>query len=174
MSAMSPIVTLNREELPVDTEALARFLVGKSLVHETPEGTLVRTDRGDGSLSARRCGGPCIRGQTPSNHALFLERGHAYVYFTYGSAHMLNVSSERAGIGAGVLLRAIEPLEGIPLMARRRGPVRLHDLARGPGRLTRAFGIDRTYNGLDLCVAGPLWLGSATRPSGPVGQRASA
>lgn len=169
MSAMSPIVTLNREELPEETEGLARFLVGKSLVAETPEGRLSGRIVETEAYPPGDAAGHAFHGQTPSIGSLFLERGHAYVYFTYGSAYMLNVSSEPEGIGAGVLLRAIEPLEGIPLMARRRGPVRLHDLARGPGRLTRAFGIDRRYDGLDLCAAGPLWLGSAARPSGPMG-----
>ena len=168
ISAVSPIVTLTREELPVDTEGLARFLVGKSLVAETPEGRLIGRIVETEAYPPGDAAGHAFRGQTPSNRSLFLERGHAYVYFTYGSAYMLNVSSERPGIGAGVLLRALEPLEGIPFMARRRRLVRLRDLARGPGRLTRAFGIDRTHDGLDLCEGGPLWLGSRAGPVGVV------
>jgi DNA-3-methyladenine glycosylase len=91
---------------------------------------------------------------TPRNRSLFLERGHAYVYFAYGSSYMPNVSSEMPGIGAGVLIRALEPLEGIP----NRGIERLRDLARGPGRLTTALRVDRRLDGLDLCREGPLWL----------------
>ena len=64
---------------------------------------------------------------------MFLSRGHAYVYFTYGSCFMLNVASEAHGIGAGVLLRAVEPLEGIETMQRLRGVTRILDLTRGPG-----------------------------------------
>jgi DNA-3-methyladenine glycosylase len=83
---------------------------------------------------------------------------------------MLNVSGGRAGIGTGVLLRAIEPLEGVETMMARRGEgVPPHELARGPGRLATAFGIRRGHDGLDLCADGPLWLGSAARTTGPIG-----
>src|SRR5690242_1507120 len=96
---------------------------------------------------------------TPRNRSLFLERGHAYVYLVYGSAYMLNVSSEMSGVGAGVLIRALEPLEGIPIMQLNRGIERLRYLARGPGRLTAALRVDCQFDGLDLCREGPLWLG---------------
>jgi len=74
---------------------------------------------------------------------------------------MLNVSAEEPGVGAGVLLRAVEPLEGINLMKRFRKTDKLIDLARGPGRLAAALQIDRRLDGVDLCAAGPLWLGTA-------------
>jgi DNA-3-methyladenine glycosylase len=83
---------------------------------------------------------------------------------------MLNVSSERPGIGAGVLIRALEPLEGIPIMQRNRGIERLRDLARGPGRLTAALQVDRRLDGLDLCREGPLWLGRDDHELGEIGQ----
>ena len=76
---------------------------------------------------------------------------------------MLNVSSEEPGIGAGVLLRAIEPLEGIDLMKRFRKTDKLTDLARGPGCLAVALQIDRRLDGTDLCAQGPLWLGTPIR-----------
>jgi DNA-3-methyladenine glycosylase len=97
---------------------------------------------------------------TAANHSLFLAKGHAYVYLIYGSSYMCNVASERRGVGAGVLLRALEPLEGIALMRRRRRTTRLTELAKGPGRLAMAMAIDRRCDGLDLCAAGPLWLGA--------------
>src|SRR5271166_4104955 len=96
---------------------------------------------------------------TRRNRSLFLERGHAYIYLAYGSSYMLNVSSETPGTGAGVLIRALEPLEGIPIMQLNRGIGRLRDLARGPGRLTAALRVDRRFDGLDLCREGPLWIG---------------
>ncbi|MEJ0093934.1 MAG: DNA-3-methyladenine glycosylase [Methylocella sp.] len=102
--------------------------------------------------------------------AEFLERGHAYIYFAYGSSYMVNVSSETPGIGAGVLIRALEPLEGIPIMQLNRGIERLRDLARGPGRLAAALRVDRQLDGIDLCQAGPLRLGSDVRASGEIGQ----
>ena len=139
------------------------------LVHEVAEGRLsgriVETEAyppGDAS-------GHAFRGPTPGTRSLYLAPGHAYVYFIYGRYYLLNVSSEPAGVGAGVLLRALEPLEGIAEMVRRRGVQRLVDLARGPGRLTQALGIDKRYDGLDLCGAGPLWLGAAEMPVGEIG-----
>ena len=160
---------LRRSELPADTVALARYLIGKTLVHDTPRGRLagriVETEAyppGDPS-------GHAYRGQTRANRSLFLERGRAYVFFSYGWWHMMNVSSEKAGLGAGVLLRALEPLEGIPQMRRSRGTKRFHDLARGPGCLAQAMRITRRFDGLDLCAPGPLWLGAAVRPTGKIG-----
>ena len=114
--------------------------------------------------------GHAYRGMTPRNRSLFLERGHAYVYLVYGSAYMLNVSSEIAGIGAGVLIRALEPRDGIPIMRRNRHTEQLRDLARGPGRLTAALRVDRQLDGLDLCQEGVLWLGRDDLDPGEIGQ----
>ena len=157
---------LDRAELPVDTAQLARFLIGKMLVRMLAEGVaggrIVETEAyGIGDPA-----GHAYRGITPRNRALFLERGHAYVYLAYGSSFMLNVSSETSGVGAGVLIRAIEPTDGITIMERNRGTERVRDLARGPGRLSAALGIDRRLDGIDLCQAGPLWLGSDGQASG--------
>ncbi|HTS22139.1 MAG TPA: DNA-3-methyladenine glycosylase [Casimicrobiaceae bacterium] len=159
---------LRRAELPIDTRALAQFLIGKTLVRDLPagrmSGRIVETEAyviGDAACHA-------FRGITPRNRTLFLERGHAYVYFIYGCWHALNVAGEKAGVGAGVLVRAIEPVEGIEFMRRRRSGGRTLDLARGPGRLATALGIDRRLDGTDLCAAGPLWLGDELRPPGRI------
>lgn len=168
-AAVRPRV-LDRAELPVDTAQLAQFLIGKLLVRELQEGvaggTIVETEAYGISDPA----GHAYRGITARNQALFLERGHAYVYVAYGTSLMFNVSSETVGVGAGVLIRAIEPTCGLTIMARNRGTERLHDLARGPGRLAAALAIDRRLNGIDLCQAGPLWLGSDGRTVGDIGQ----
>lgn len=103
-----------------------------------------------------------FRGETPRNRSLFLRRGHAYVYFIYGNSFMMNVSSEAAATGAGVLVRAIEPVEGIRAMERRRGVRRVADLTNGPGKLTSAMGIDGRYDGVDLCTDKRLWLGTGS------------
>ena len=160
---------LRRTELPIDTIALARYLIGKTLVHDLPRvrlaGRIVETEAypiGDAAAHA-------FGGLTPSRRSLFLPHGHAYVYFTYGSCFMMNVSSEEAGTGAGVLVRAVEPLEGIRFMQRRRGTTRLLDLARGPGRLAQAMDINKRYDGLNLCAGRRLWLGAEIRPAGPIG-----
>ncbi len=151
-------VPLSRRELPIDTAALARYLIGKILVRELPEGIasgrIVETE----AYVVGDAAGHAFRGETQRNRSLFLERGHAYVYLAYGTSYMLNVSSETSGIGAGVLIRALEPLEGIPIMRLNRGIERLRDLARGPGRLAAALRIDGSLDGLDLCKEGPLWL----------------
>jgi len=160
---------LKREELPIDTLELAEYLIGKTLVHDLPRvrvaGRIVETEAYPiGDKAAHAYGG-----LTPSRRSLFLSHGHAYVYFTYGSCFMMNVSSEVEGTGAGVLIRAVEPLEGVAFMERRRGTTRLLDLARGPGRLARAMDIDKRLDGLNLCDGGKLWLGAEVRPAGPIG-----
>jgi DNA-3-methyladenine glycosylase len=153
------ILRLRRGELPSATIALARFLIGKIIVRELPtgriSGRIVETE----AYPPRDPAAHHFRGPTPRNRSMFLRRGHAYVYFTYGNHFMLNVSSETPGIGGGVLIRALEPLEGIDQMERHRGTTQLLDLTRGPGRLASALQIDRRVDGVDLCAAGPLWLG---------------
>src|SRR5215212_240505 len=133
---------MRREELPVDTAQLARWLLGKTLVHDTPAGRLsgriVETEAyviGDAAAHS-------YRGMTARNRSLFLDRGHAYVYFIYGNWFSINVSGEKEGVGAGVLIRALEPLEGLDVMRKNRGGAALTDLARGPGRLAAALAID--------------------------------
>jgi DNA-3-methyladenine glycosylase len=168
--ALGRLRRLRRAELPADSVELARYLIGKVVVHDTDDGKLsgriVETEAYPPGDSA----GHAFRGETPRNRTLFLRRGHAYVYFTYGSSFMLNVTSEGAGVGAGVLLRALEPLEGIDVMQRLRGGASLLDLARGPGRLAEAMQIDFKQDGLDLCAAGPLWLATSRRETGGIGK----
>jgi DNA-3-methyladenine glycosylase len=155
---------LLRTELPADTVALARFLIGKMIVRELPgvrlSGRIVETE----AYPQRDPAAHHFRGLTPRNRSMFLRRGHAYVYFSYGNHFMLNVSAEIAGVGGGVLIRALEPLEGIKQMEQQRKTTRLLDLTRGPGRLASALQIDRSLDGTDLCAPGPLWLGALTSP----------
>ncbi|HEV8338171.1 MAG TPA: DNA-3-methyladenine glycosylase [bacterium] len=142
---------------------VARDLLGHLLVHDAPEGRtvgrIVETEayrgRDDPASHAYR--------MTPRSRIMAGPPAVAYVYFTYGNHFCVNVVAEREGVAGAVLLRAIEPLEGIELMARRRGvqgasgvlDTRL--LASGPGRLTQAMGIDRGHNGRDL-TAPPLFI----------------
>ncbi len=154
--AVSPLL---RATLPTDTVALARHLLGKILVREFASGRatarIVETEAyviDDPACHA-------YRGITPRNRSLFLDVGYAYVYLCYGTSFMLNVASERHGIGAGVLLRALEPLSGVDHLQRSPTLRRPRDLTRGPGRLTSALAIDRRHDGLDLLAPGSLWLG---------------
>ena len=159
---------LRLNELPYDTATLARFLIGKTLVRDAPEGRssgrIVECEAyvpGDAS-------GHAYVGETDRNRSLFRRRGHAYVYFIYGMHYCVNVAAETPGVGAGVLLRALEPLEGVEIMRARRSVHRLNDLTRGPGRLAEAMAIDRSLDGVDLCNKSPLWLGSEVRPAGRI------
>ncbi|MEM9802290.1 MAG: DNA-3-methyladenine glycosylase [Planctomycetota bacterium] len=103
-------------------------------------------------------------GPTRRNRSMFLGAGHAYVYLIYGMHHCFNVVTGCEGDGEAVLVRALEPLDGIDAMQRRRGErVRERDLARGPGRLAQAFGITRDVDGIDLCDPGaPVRLVAST------------
>jgi DNA-3-methyladenine glycosylase len=152
-AALAPLATL-----PADTVAMARILVGRLVVRDHPEGVMagriVETEAylpGDAASHA-------YRGQTARNATMFGRPGLAYVYLAYGVSMMLNVSSEKEGIGGGVLIRALEPISGVGLMQRRRRTERLLDIARGPGRLAQALDIDRRLDGVDLLAPGPLFL----------------
>lgn len=160
---------LRRAALPIDTVELARYLIGKILVHDTAfrlSGRIVETE----AYPIGDAAGWAFRGKKPRNRSLFLERGHAHVYFIYGSSYMVNVSSELPEVGAGILLRAIEPLEGIGRMAKFSEKTRFKDLGRGPGRLTKAMQIDLREDGLDLCARGPLWLAGTAQRTGTIGK----
>jgi DNA-3-methyladenine glycosylase len=152
---------LRRRALPIATVELARFLIGKRLVHATRSGRIagriVETEAyppGDPTGYARP-------GLTTSNAPLFAARGFGYVRMVYGACFTLNLAAEQAGVGAAVLIRALEPTEGIALMQRNRPASRLLDLARGPGRVCAALGIGRALSGEDLCLSDRLWLESA-------------
>jgi len=126
-------------------------LLGCLLVHHTPEGPvgglIVETE------AYRQHDDPgchAYRGETPRNSSLFLEGGHTYVYLIYGMYHCLNISAGEHGYGTGVLIRGVEPILGLDLMAMRRGTDKLRDLTRGPGRLTRAMGVDLAHNAIPV------------------------
>ncbi len=161
---------IRRSELPEDTVELARFLIGKVVVHDLPAG---RVDGRIVETEAYPPGDPAghhFRGPTPRIRSMYLAPGHVYVFFNYGTHFMLNVVSEPPETAAAILIRALEPLEGIEIMRRHRKTTRLLDLTRGPGRLAQALQIDRRHDGLDLCAPGPLWLGETNHVVGPIGK----
>lgn len=151
---------LRREELPVATLALTRYLIGKVVVRETPKG---RMSGRIVEAEAYPPGDPAshhFRGPTPRIRPMYLAPGHAYIFFNYGNHFMLNVVSEPEGVAGAILIRALEPLEGIELMRKNRGATRLLDLTRGPGRLAAALEVDNRFHGTDLITSRELWLGS--------------
>ena len=111
-------------------------------------------------------------GQTPRNAPLFGPPGHAYVYFTYGMHWCLNAVCEREGFPAAVLIRALQPCEGLEQIAARRPNIPPAQWSNGPAKLTRALEINGALNGIDLCDPnGALWIEAGQRPltwhSGP-------
>jgi DNA-3-methyladenine glycosylase len=155
---------ITRRALPLDTVAMARFLIGQELLHATPAGVvggrIVETEAyppGDPTGYARF-------GLTTSNAPLFAPRGTAYVRMVYGTCLTLDLAAEREGTGAAVLIRALEPTRGIEIMAANRPASRLRDLARGPGRICAALGIGFERNWADLTTSRQLWLSSSSVP----------
>ena len=169
-NSTSSIRRLRRSELPVETVTLARFLIGKVVVHDLPAGRLSGRIVETEAYPPGDPAGHHFRGPTPRIRSMYLAPGHAYIFFNYGAHFMLNVVSEPAGTAAAILIRALEPLVGIDVMQQNRKTSGLLDLTRGPGRLAAAFQIDRRHDGLDLCAPGALWLGVTKHPVGSIGK----
>lgn len=154
---------------------VARDLIGKVLVHDTPSGTasgvIVETEAYIGEADPACHAAP---GPTRRNAPLYGPPGIAYVYLNYGIHYLVNAVTEAEGWPAAVLIRALEPKEGIALMRRRRrrgsanrAETALNDLCRGPGNLTKALGIDLRQNLLDL-TGSTLRIEDQQDPSRPI------
>jgi len=107
------------------------------------------------------------RGMTPRNRVMFGPPGHAYIYFTYGMYHCLNLVTEKEGFPAAVLIRAIEPVQGLDLMMKRRKTKKMKNLTSGPGKLCQALGLDRSLNGADLCSE-VIWVEDRKEKTGKI------
>ncbi len=155
-----------------DPQTVARNLLGQRLVRvdggRRLAGVIVEVEAylGPRDRAAHTYGGR----RTARNESMYLGGGHAYVYFTYGMHHCLNVVCGGRGDGTAILLRAIEPTEGLEVMfARRAAARRLGDLCSGPGKLTQALGLDRAHDGLDLRTSRELFIERLRR--GPLSPR---
>ena len=150
----SKLVAVEQSFYGRHTVSVARDLLGYKLVHRSPEGMtaglIVETEaylQGDPACHANR-------GMTPRNRPMFGPPGHAYVYFIYGLYFCFNVVSGPVGVGEAVLIRALEPQDGIELMQQRRGRTKISELCSGPAKLVQAMGIGRQHNNLDLTEIG--------------------
>ncbi len=138
---------------------VARDLIGCVVSHGGSAGVIVETEAYHDSEPACHA----FVGLTPRTRVLFGRPGVAYVYRSYGIHAMLNAVCERPGVGAAVLIRALEPVEGIEAMRERRGrSLAVRELCSGPGKLTQALGIELSMNGSDLVSGGPISLSART------------
>jgi DNA-3-methyladenine glycosylase len=150
---------LNRAFFERPVRQVARDLVGCTLAHGETAGLIVETEAYHDSEAACHA----HVGLTPRTHILFGPPGRAYVYRSYGIHALFNAVAEPEGVGAAVLVRALEPTHGLEAMRARRGDKPLAELCSGPGKLTQALGIELAENGADL-DDGPVRI--APRPEG--------
>lgn len=151
-----------------ETALVAKQLLGCFLVHlegeETTLGRIVETEAYLWNDPASHS----FAGKTKRNHVLFGQGGHAYMYFIYGMHYCVNAISGPEGKGEAVLIRALEPIQGIPVMQKRRQMEKLTHLCNGPGKLTQALGLSLSLNGTPL-FDGPLQIWSTdSLPSAPL------
>ena len=132
--------------------AVARDLLGKTLVSTTNgsriAGTIYETEAYDGEQDLA-C--HARSGKTARTAVMYSEGGHAYIYFTYGLHWMFNCVAGASGYPAAVLIRAIQPIEGIDIIRDRRQPIDQSHWCDGPAKMTKSLGITGMHNGMDMC-----------------------
>ncbi|MCL2722569.1 MAG: DNA-3-methyladenine glycosylase [Treponema sp.] len=148
---MKPIKKIFFNQPTID---LAKSLLGKYLVYDKLKGIIVETEA---YLGTDDPGCHASRGLTARNAPMFGPAGNIYVYLIYGMYYCFNIVSGKPGVGEAVLIRALEPVEGISLMQKRRKTQKIENLCSGPGKLTQAFNITKKHNNLSL-LEGPLYI----------------
>lgn len=153
-SRVIPRAFYARETLWVAMDLLGKHLVRmKGVVRMEARIVEVEAYRGSDDPASH-----AFRGLTQRNAPMFGEPGHAYVYFTYGNHYCLNITTQQSGTPGAVLIRAVEPTEGLGAMRRLRPNVLGSELTNGPGKLTKALGIDKSLNEVDMTKRGPIFV----------------
>ena len=148
---------MRKEFFKKDTKSIEQSLVVMYLIHESPEGKTVGKIVETEAYLFNDPAAHSFRGKTQRNAPMFGKPGRAYVYFTYGMHYCFNIVTGKEGIGEAVLIRALEPIEGIGLMKKRRKQEDLSRLCNGPAKLVQAMGITKNYNNISL-VKRPLYI----------------
>ncbi len=139
-----------------ETEIVARELLGSYMVYSSPEGLLAgRVVETEAYTGPHDPACHSARGKTQRNTVMFGPAGRVYVYLIYGMYYCFNVTTDSLAMPAAVLLRALEPLAGLEIMARRRGTENLRNLCSGPGKLCQALAINKDFNGFSV-ITGPI------------------
>ena len=145
-----------------NTCTVAQDLLGCLLVSENKNvksdertsGIIIETEA---YLGEKDPGSHAFKGKTKRTQIMYGEAGKAYVYLCYGKYYLLNVVTEATGTPGAVLIRALEPVEGIEIMKQRRSPQNTVELTNGPGKLTQALGVTKQHNGVDM-TGNTLWI----------------
>ncbi len=141
-----------------DTKVVAKELLGKLLIRDLPQGKLIgKIVETEAYYGSKDPASHSFKGKTKRSVTMWGHPGTSYVYFSYGMHFLFNVVTEKEGIPGAVLIRALEPLEGIKIMRKNRKKVKLTELTTGPAKLTKAFAIDGSFNGSNL-VRGELFI----------------
>ncbi|MCL2569392.1 MAG: DNA-3-methyladenine glycosylase [Oscillospiraceae bacterium] len=158
---------LSRAFFEQDTVTVAKALLGQHLVRREPDGTLSqgRIVETEAYCGYRDKACHSYKGKSDRTKAMFGPSGHAYIYLIYGMYHCFNVTSGPPGEPEAVLIRALEPLDGLPQMESRRGMNKLRQLCSGPGKLCIAMDIHKAHYGTDLLAGGDLYLAAAPPPA---------
>jgi len=149
---VAPFSRLSREFFARDTLIVAREILGKQIVHNQEgkriSGTILETEayKGEDDLACH-----ARAGRTPRTAVMFGQAGHAYVYFNYGIHWLLNFVTETVGFPGAVLIRGVFPIDGLEIIATRRRGQPQSEWVNGPAKLCQAFGLDKKFNGVDIC-----------------------
>ncbi len=153
---------MHKDFFEKDTICIAQSLLGMYLIHESPQGKTVGKIVETEAYLFNDPAAHSYRGKTPRNAPMFGKAGTSYVYFTYGMHYCFNVVTGKQGIGEAVLIRALQPIDGLELMKQRRKQQELSQLCNGPAKLVQAMGINKEQNSIALQQK-PLYLEEGTK-----------